>query len=148
MKSRSGSVARSLVTLVLTLLFGARPLGARAEPASGGAPSGSAAQLLDGRTYIGHLGERGKTPGDEDTLRFEGGRFHSTACDAYGFGAAPYTSAKVGEAIVFTSETTSEKEGRMVWTGTIITHKLDGTVTWTKPGQRAVEYWVKAELTH
>ncbi len=148
MKSRSRSVARSLVALVMAFLFGERAFPARAESAGGGAPSGAAAQLLDGRTYIGHLGQRGQTPGDEDTITFEGGQFHSAACDAYAFGKAPYTSAKVGEAIVFTAETTSEKEGRMVWTGTIVAHKLDGTATWTKPGQRAVEYWVKAELIH
>lgn len=140
MKSRSGAMTRSLLALVLAFLFGERALPARAESA--------AAQLLDGRTYIGHLGQRGQTPGDEDTITFEGGQFHSAACDAYGFGKAPYTSAKVGDSIVFTAETTSEKEGRMVWTGTVVAHKLEGTATWTKPGQRAVEYWVKAELIH
>lgn len=148
MSIRLGSVTRSLLAIALALLFGERALPARAEPAAGNSAGGAAAQLLDGRTYIGHLGERGKTPGEEDTLRFEGGRFHSASCDGYGFGPAPYSSAKVGDSILFTAETTSDKEGRMVWTGTVTTHKLEGTATWTKPGQRAVEYWVKAELTH
>ncbi|MBK7975090.1 MAG: hypothetical protein IPK07_18010 [Deltaproteobacteria bacterium] len=133
----------TLLVAVGIATIAADPGAVRAQAASVARP-----QLLDGWTYVGHLGERGKTPGDEDTLRFDGGLFHSTACEAYGFGRAPYTAAKVGDAIVFTAETTSEKEGRMVWTGTVTSHKLDGTATWTKPGQRAIEYWVKADLTH
>ncbi len=108
----------------------------------------AARQVLDGRTYIGHVGEKGKTQGDEDTLRFADGKFHSSACDGYGFTAAPYTAEQRGDTVTFTAETVSEKEGRMRWSGTIRTYQLEGTAVWTKPGQTPIEYWVKAELTH
>lgn len=134
-------------TLGAWLLLAGRALAPAAEPTIAPMPP-APAQLLDGRTYIGHVGEKGRSSGDEDTLRFAAGRFHSSACDAYGFGAAPYTAEQHGDSFTFTAETVSEKEGRMRWTGTIRTYQLAGSVVWTKPGQTPVEYWIKAELTH
>ncbi len=130
-------------------MFTSRPPAIAAESAVDASASLAVPkQLLDGRTYIGHVGEKGKDRGDEDTLRFAGGKFHSSACDAYGFTAAPYTAEQHGDTFTFTAETVSEKEGRMRWSGTIRTYQLEGTAVWTKPGQTPVEYWVKAELTH
>ena len=131
------------------LMLANRPPTIAAESAADASASPAVPkQLLDGRTYIGHVGEKGKEPGDEDTLRFAEGKFHSSACDAYGFTAAPYTAEAHGDTFTFAAETVSEKEGRMRWSGTIRTYQLEGTAVWTKPGQAPVEYWIKAELTH
>ncbi len=125
----------------------------RTTPAPSSPPATSPAApathgVLDGQTFVGQLGEKGKPKGDPDTLTFAGGQFHSSSCDAYGFGKAAYETATTGKGVVFSSETTSAKEGKMVWTGKVKDHTLTGKALWTKPGQSTVEYWVKAEITH
>lgn len=105
----------------------------------------SAEGALDGKTFSGMMGETGKK-GDEDELVFKDGKFSSVACEKYGFGEAPYTSAVKGDTTTFETETVSEKEGKMKWTGTVTGDKLDGTVVWTKDGQAPIEYWFKTEL--
>ena len=40
---------------------------------------------LDGKSFDTLVGDKGK-PGSAETLTFKDGKFHSKACDAYGFG--------------------------------------------------------------
>jgi len=47
---------------------------------------------LDGKTFTGTIGEKGKTEGQPDEFIFAGGQFHSTSCDKYGFKAAEYNA--------------------------------------------------------
>lgn len=101
---------------------------------------------LDGKTFVGKVGENGKKKGDKDELIFKDGRFRSTACDEYGFGDAPYTTAVNGDATTFEATTVSAKEGKMEWRGTVKGNALDGTFTWYPIGKDPVEYWVKAQL--
>jgi hypothetical protein len=49
---------------------------------------------LDGKTFQGEIKDKGKAHGDKDTFVFADGRFHSTACDAYGYDAATYTAMR------------------------------------------------------
>ena len=71
----------------------------------------ASASPLDGKSFVGEMGEKGKTKGDKDTFTFKDGRFRSTACDRYGFGDAPYAVKEEGGKMVVTAETTSKKEG-------------------------------------
>jgi len=101
---------------------------------------------LDGKSFAGETGEKGKAKGDKDTFTFKDGRFRSTACDRYGFGDAPYTVKEDGGKMVVTAETTSKKEGTMTWTLTVDGDALTGVTMWKKGTKAPKEYWVKATL--
>src|SRR2546430_4603746 len=86
------------------------------------------AESVDGRRFEGVFIERGKTSGDADTLIFKDGRFHSTACDQYGYSDAPYKTVTAGDTVRFEAETVSAKYGKLLWAGAIRGGKLDATV--------------------
>ena len=103
--------------------------------------------VLDGKVFIGEIGGKDTAHGDHDEFQFVNGTFHSTACDRYGFTAAPYTSTADGETVTFQSETSSPSDGRMVWTGTAQSGALEGIATWyQKEGTDPQEFWFKASL--
>jgi hypothetical protein len=112
--------------------------------ALGVVPASAAAQSLDGRNFQGVFIERGKTSGDADTLTFKGGRFHSSACDQYGYSEAPYKAKAVGDMVSFEAETQSPKYGKLVWSGVVRGGKLDATVMMLQPGKSSIENWVVA----
>jgi len=103
---------------------------------------------LDGKSFAGESGEKGKPAmAEKDTIRFEKGRFRSVACDAYGFGDAAYTATAAGDGSVrWTAETTSPKEGRIQWQGTVKGDQIEATYVWTKAGQKPIEYWMKGTV--
>jgi len=106
---------------------------------------------LDGKVFVGEAGEKGK-PADEknDVITFADGKFHSSACDQYGFNTAEYSVKPDGDAMVFEAETVSEKEGRMKWKGTLKNGVMEGTFVhyrkpaWYRPNPEPVEHWFKA----
>jgi hypothetical protein len=101
--------------------------------------------LLDGRRFEGVVLESGKTSGDADTLSFDKGLFHSTACDRYGYGDGPCRTRAAGDGLVaFEAETESAQCGQLRWSGTVRGEKLDGTLTMVRGGQPAGEKWVVA----
>ena len=51
---------------------------------------------LDGRRFDGVVLEPGKVAGDAERISFTKGLFHSTACDAYGYVAGPYSASADG----------------------------------------------------
>ena len=107
-------------------------------------PDGPAA-TLDGKTFSGESAEKGKTNMEKDTVTFAGGRFRSKACDAYGFGDAPYVATTAPDGTInWTAETASTKEGKIQWKGAVKGDKLSGTYVWMKAGQAPIEYWMKA----
>ena len=89
-----------------------------------------AAGALDGKVFVGEAGEKGK-PADEknDVITFADGRFHSSACDQYGFNKAEYKTRTEGDATYFEVETVSEKEGRLKWSGVLKGNTMEGTFT-------------------
>ena len=110
-----------------------------------------AAGPLDGKVFVGEAGEKGK-PADEknDVITFSDGRFHSSACDQWGFNKAEYTTRTEGDATYFETETVSEKEGRLKWSGVLRGGKLEGTFVqyrkpaWYRPNPDPIEHWFKA----
>jgi hypothetical protein len=111
-----------------------------------GAPPAGAAGLLDGKTFVGESGEKGKAKGEAEEIVFQDGTLRSKPCDKYGFGAAPYKATKGEAGISFEAETVSPKEGKIHWKGRINRDNLEGTFVWTKAGQADIEYWAKATL--
>lgn len=99
---------------------------------------------LDGRCFHGIVLEAGRYEGDADTLIFADGRFRSTACDRYGYGDGAYTAQVDGDRLRFDAETESPRYGRLHWRGTVDGHRLDGTLTMLRDGQRVGEKWVLA----
>jgi hypothetical protein len=109
-----------------------------------GAPA--LAETLDGKTFDGVFIAKGKTRGDADTLSFRNGRFHSSACDQYGYSDAAYKTTPQGDAIRFEAVTESAKYGKLVWAGYVRGDKLDATVMMVQDGKAKGENWVAAGL--
>ena len=101
---------------------------------------------LDGRRFEGVFLPRGKTSGDADTLLFQGGRFHSKACDRYGYADAPYRAVAAGDAIAFEAETDSPKYGKLIWRGVVRGDYLNATATMQRDGKASLEHWVMAAV--
>lgn len=121
-------------TLIVSLAILTLPALSRAE-----------APALDGRTFlVVEGGEKGK-PAEKrkDDLIFKAGKFRSTGCDQYGFGEAPYQTRREGGAVTFEANTTSAKEDKIVWKGSVQGDAISGSYVWTKPGQKDIEYWFK-----
>jgi hypothetical protein len=102
---------------------------------------------LDGKSFAGETGEKGKAKGDPESFVFRDGKFDPIQCHPYGFSAAPYTARSEAGAVSFESETVSAKEGKMLWKGTVRGDALEGTMVWSKEGQAPLEYWFRAKLT-
>jgi hypothetical protein len=107
---------------------------------------------LDGKTFVADAGEKGKAADEKgDVITFAGGKFHSSACDQYGYGKGDYKATTAGDAIQFEAVTMSEKDGRLVWKGTVRGDQIEGTfVHHRKPGifnknPEPVEHWFKGK---
>ncbi len=101
---------------------------------------------LDGKTFAGEMGEKGKEAAGKDTFIFKDGTFRSTACDAYGFDAGAYQAATDGDITTFHAQTVSPTDGTNMWMGTVMGDTIEGTFTWTKPDQTSIEHWFKGQL--
>jgi hypothetical protein len=114
------------------------------------AQASAQAPTLDGRVFVGDAGEKGQ-PADEkgDVITFRDGQFHSSSCDQWGYGKAAYRASARGDAIDFEVETASEKDGRLVWRGTVRGDTIEGTFVhhrkgWLlNPNPDPVEHWFK-----
>jgi hypothetical protein len=92
---------------------------------------------LDGKTFdVKAVTKDGEGP---DTLIFTDGTFESTDCRQYGFGPAKYTATGEGT-VAFTVTTTSEKEGKIAWTGKVDSDAISGSAVWSKDGQADITY--------
>jgi len=111
------------------------------------------AATLDGRVFVADAGEKGKAADEKnDVISFDGGKFHSSSCDQYGFGKGDYRASASGDAVAFEAETQSDKDGRLVWRGTVRGDEIEGTfVHYRKPGfftpnPAPIEHWFKGRV--
>jgi hypothetical protein len=132
---------RAVPALFTVALF-AMPLAAQAQTAA-----------LDGRIFVADAGEKGKAADEKnDVITFAGGKFHSSACDQYGFGKGNYVARAAGEAVTFEAETQSEKDGRLVWKGTVRGSEIEGTFVHYRKGgffnsnPEPIEHWFKGKI--
>ncbi|MGI9570188.1 MAG: hypothetical protein ACR2PH_10735 [Desulfobulbia bacterium] len=105
--------------------------------------------LLDGKSFKGPTGEKGKKTHHEDVLVFKDGQFTSSMCFEYGFTGGPYTARAEGNLIHFEAETISPTHGKMNWKGTLQSDTMVVDYSWTK--KRLLwttyrEYWFKGTL--
>jgi len=142
---RNAILIGSILFFTLTIIFSQNAIaqnGMSTEP-----PSTSAA--LDGRTYAGQNGSKGKPADHDDEFIFSNGMFRSTSCDAYGFESGPYQTELVDGVIYFKAITKSPSHGQMVWEGKVDGESIDGTFIWTKERwywDIRKEYWLKGKL--
>ena len=86
------------------------------------------AAALDGKSFLADAGIKGKVADEKgDIITFSDGKFHSSVCDQYGYSKADYKSVAQGDAVAFETETQSEKDGRLVWKGTVRGDVIEGT---------------------
>ena len=127
----------------LLMAAAAVPVRAAEDAAQAAATAGA----LDGKAFVGEVGDRGKRKGDKDEFRFQDGKFRSIACDKYGFGDAVYTTAAEGDAWTFTAQTASPTDGTIAWEGTIRGDAVEGTALWRKAeGKTPQEMWFRGSL--
>ena len=116
-------------------------------------PSFAVTGLLDGKVFIADAGEKGKAPDEKgDVITFQDGLFHSSACDQWGYGKGQYKAVVEGEVINFETETTSPKDGRLVWKGTVKGDTIEGIFThyrkptWWRKNPAPIEHWLKGKI--
>jgi hypothetical protein len=132
---------RAVPALFTVALF-AMPLAAQAQAAT-----------LDGKVFVADAGEKGKAADEKnDVITFADGKFHSSACDQYGFGKGSYKANPASDAVTFEAETRSEKDGRLVWRGTVRGSEIEGTFVhyrkggFFNPNPEPVEHWFKGKM--
>jgi len=109
--------------------------------------AGDKADPLDGKTFVGEIGEKGKTEGEyEETMSFKGGEMVSSACSTLGFDRFAYTATGNGGVIEFVAEATNPTEGTLRWEGVVKGDTLRATSVWRKPGAPLEETWLTAKL--
>ena len=104
-------------------------------------------KTLDGKSFFGKIGEKGKTDGfGDDQIIFKDGKFRSTACDKFGYGEGEYTTTVKKDTTFFETTTISPKDGTMKWKGFVKGNAVYATSLYSKGGKLIAEYWVKGEL--
>jgi hypothetical protein len=110
------------------------------------------APALDGKAFVAEAGMKGKDADEKgDVITFKDGKFHSSACDQWGYGKGAYRASAAGEAVSFEAETASEKDGRIVWKGTVRGDAIEGTFVhyrkgWLlNPNPEPQEHWFKGK---
>jgi hypothetical protein len=116
-------------------------------------PATAQVAALDGRVFVADAGEKGKAADEKnDVITFADGKFHSSACDQYGFDKGAYRATPAGDTVSFEAETQSEKDGRLVWKGTVRGSDIEGTFVhyrkgWMlNPNPEPVEHWFKGKV--
>lgn len=99
---------------------------------------------LDGRVFAGELGEKAKSSGAREEIRFANGRLHSTTALARGFTDAIYVAHPEGETTSFMAQASDPVAGTVSWMGTVKGGTLEAVVTWAKPSGAPTESWVRA----
>jgi hypothetical protein len=114
--------------------------GAVSNSAGAASPASAAAQApgLDGRSFQVTL-QMPDAAAVADTLRFDGGRFESTACTGMGFPQwSEYAAQSEGETVAFHALTKHPSGTTMDWNGRIKGGEVEGTANRTMNGKTEV----------
>jgi hypothetical protein len=128
MKTRWGAVA--VLALGVAAFAGEHPEHPKAT-----------AGALDKKVFTGQIKEASSEKADKDELRFDNGKFVSSAFKRYGFTAAPYTASETDGVVSFSASPTNDKGETMLWTGTVKGNVLEATaVHKTSAGETTYRY--------
>jgi len=134
---RSQTKSLLVINLMLVSLFILWPISSLAsDPEKDDLVDASEAvgsEILDGMTFIGELGLKGRPADVKDTFVFEDGNFVSKECEkTCRFPARPYFIRHVGDTIEFISETRCpDKDAKIVWQGIVDGETIKGMFHWT-----------------
>ncbi len=103
---------------------------------------------LEGKTFKGEVQDVGATKPDPDTFIFKDGTFRSTACDQFGFTAAPFTVNEVAGTTSFSAMTKNDKGATIHWSGALMGNKITGTALRTTPDGKSVSMTFHANMEH
>ena len=138
----------SFIAIAAASCFG--PLIVEAEGSQNNpAATAAVSHILDGKSFKGPTGEKGKKTHHEDVLVFKDGLFTSSMCFEYGFTGGPYTAWTEGNLIHFEAETLSPTHGKMNWKGTLQGDTMVVDYSWTKKRWLWTtyrEYWFRGTL--
>ncbi len=116
-------------------------------------PALHAAKPLEGRAFVVEIGYPGEPAFEkDDVLSFREGLFHSSMCDKLGYGRGAYRADERSAGVTFTAETSSEKEGRLAWRGTIDGDAIEGAIIhyrkpwWLNPDPAPREMWFRGRV--
>ncbi len=109
----------------------------------------TSSHVLDGKTYFGQNGSKGKPADHDDEFIFKEGMFRSTSCDKYGFVEGRYETTETDGITYFKAVTESPSHGQMAWEGMVDSDSLEGTFVWAKERwywDIRKDYWFKGKL--
>jgi hypothetical protein len=99
---------------------------------STGVLAGAGIQILDGMSFSGPVGPKGKPTRRDDLFLFSDGSFISKNCQELGFTAAPYWVRRSGNIVHFRVELESPEHGTIVYTGQVQGNELEASFAWIK----------------
>ena len=113
--------------------------------------AGEVSGLLDGMTFVGNNGEKGREldPEEYEEIIFKNGLFRSVSCDPYNFDSSEYSTTVVGNTIHFEAVTESPTNGKIAWQGVVDGDTAEITFIWTKERwywDTRKEYWFRGTL--
>ena len=134
---------RTIVVIILITTLSAVPYG--------GALAGEGSHLLDGKSFVGKNGEKGRPldPNEDEEIVFHDGFFTSVSCEPYNFESGEYFARVVGNTIYFEAVTQSPTHGKIAWQGKVNGNEAEMTFVWTKERwywDIHKEYWFKGAL--
>ncbi len=107
--------------------------------------------LLDGKSFIGLNGVKGKPLNQNETeeLIFEQGVFRARSCEPLNFPPSRYGAHRVGDTIHFDVTSESPTHGRIEWRGVVQGRELQAQFIWTREswyGEMERAYQFRGEL--
>ncbi|MBQ0755576.1 MAG: hypothetical protein KBT66_00940 [Amphritea sp.] len=113
--------------------------------------AGEISGLLDGMTFVGNNGEKGREldPEEYEEITFQSGLFRSISCDPYNFSSSEYSTTVVDSIIHFEATTESPTNGKIVWQGVVDGSTAEVSFIWTKERwywDTRKEYWFRGTL--
>jgi hypothetical protein len=91
---------------------------------------------LDGKVYVCEVNKGDSTMTEE--ISFVNGNLESALCYEWGFSASPYMAWQMHEKTMWQSLYKSEKEGWMLFSGSVNGNQISGSQYWRKDGQADV----------
>jgi hypothetical protein len=144
----------SIQTIAIVILLSGSTTGLRAEnPQTETSVNPASSQIMDleGKSFSGELGLKGKPANNTDLVIFNDGKFISKGCqERCGYTDGKYWVRKEGDQLQVKSETPClTSDATILWEGVINGDEIEGTFTWVNKRWYWTfekEFWFKGKL--